>query len=232
MRHAELRQQDGVARHATRRLDHQPVMHRHVAGVERGQRSRGQPRRQGHAGGEFGRHRIQRGLECGEQADVPVRRRGFLDRRFVRLQHRDRQGRGAGFDARTEGGAGEQDALRAGAMGVARQGQEPFAHRGGQAPVARQVGRQAGVQQAHQRGFRPQPGKSGFHRRRAVAQRVDQGNPHAGRQRRSTDGNSRQPGKAISSGPRLRTRSRSGLLSQLKPASGAGRLLKLPPLAP
>ena len=114
----------------------------------------------------FGTSSTERGNSGGIEASVggnvesrPILRPcadGLLDHRLVGLQHRHRRVRaGDRLDAGAERRAGEQDGVRTGADGVAAERQEALGHGLGQPAVARQIGRQAVVEQIHQPGLRP-----------------------------------------------------------------------------
>ncbi len=179
--HAELRQRNDLRTLLAQLLaglGHQRVVACAVAGVERGQRLRDQGRVQLGAGGELGRHGLQRGREAGDQPDRAAQRHGVDHHGLVGFQHGQRRMLARdGLDARAEGRAGEQDALAAAVDGVLRQARKTCVHRGVQPPAGgRQVGREAVVQQVHAHRFGPVARQGGVDGRDRMGQRVDQGN--------------------------------------------------------
>ena len=224
-REAELPERDGVAiGEVARGFLGQAVMRLEVPGIERGEAPFDELRHHRDAGREFRRHGRDGALEGHEQADAPPLGDRFLDHRLIGLE--DRHGREvarAGLDAGAEGGAGEQDAIRPGARRIAREREEAFRHARREPPFAREVRREAVIQQVHQDLARPEPREGRFDRRGRMAERMDQRDA-PGRvhrlglpQRRRVEGISRQFGKAISSGPTRSTSRESGPSGQPKP---------------
>src|SRR6266540_381026 len=84
------------------------------------------------------------------------------------------------FDAGAERRAGEQDRIRSGAGRVASQLEEALGHRIGEPAVAREVNRQAVIEQVHQAGVRPKPRERGLDWLDRVLQGVDESNAHGG----------------------------------------------------
>ena len=170
------------SRRSLRRLHDQPIMRRAVAAIERGQRALRQFRHDLDGRRKLRRHRDKRRRERRQQADPAAACRGLLDHRFVRLEHRHRRLRaGDRFDAGAERGTREQDRVRTGAGGVASQLEESLGHGVGQPAVAREVRRQAVVEQIHQPGVGPKPGERRLDRHDRMFQGVDERNAH-GRQ--------------------------------------------------
>jgi hypothetical protein len=177
---AELTQQHHIAPlERDRRLGRQPVMRRRVAGIERRERALRQAGHHLDSRGEFGRHGGQRAGEGRQKPDLAAQAERFLDRRLIRLQHRQRREvPHAGLDAGGEGGTGEEDGIGPGSGGVARQRQEALRHCLRQPPFPCEVGREAVIQQVHQPRLGPGGGEGGLDRRWRMTQRVDQGDSH------------------------------------------------------
>ena len=155
-------------------------MGRAVAAIERGHGAFHQFRHQFDRRRKLARHRGERRRKRRQQADLAAPRDGLLDHRLVGLEHRHRRVRARNrFDAGAEGGAGEQDRVRSGAGRIAAESEEALGHGLGEPAVARQIGRQAVVEQVHQAGVGPKPREGGLDRHNRMFQGVDQGDAHA-----------------------------------------------------
>ena len=127
-----------------------------ILAIERGQRALGELRHQRDLRRKFRRHRHQRRREGREQADPLSPCDRLFDHGFVRLQDRHRRLRARHrLDAGPECRAGEQDAVSAGAGRIAAHHEEAFGHALGELALAREISRQAVVEQIHQPRFRP-----------------------------------------------------------------------------
>jgi hypothetical protein len=82
------------------------------------------------------------------------------------------------LDARAESGASEQDGVRAGCRRIIAERQEAPGHGLGEPAIARQIRRQAVVEQVHQRWLRPGESERGLDWRDGMLEGVDQGDAH------------------------------------------------------
>src|SRR5579871_3498230 len=130
-RHAVLRERNDVAiAQILRGFRHEAIVLGTVAAVQRRHRTISEFGLQLDGGGKFARHRSERRRKRGQQPDLASTFGGLLDHRLVRLQDRHR----ALFarhrlDAGAECRAGEEDAVRAGALGVAADAEKALGHR-------------------------------------------------------------------------------------------------------
>ena len=91
---------------------------------------------------EFRHERRDAGLESCKQAKPVAGCEGFLEHRLVRLQYRDRHCSRGGFDGKTEGGACEEEGVRAALLRIARQRHETVDHMCSQPAVGGEVRRE------------------------------------------------------------------------------------------
>jgi len=134
-------------RQIARRFSSQPVMRCDITRIQGSERTVGEFWHHGNAGWKFRDHGWDGAGESHQKPDALALGDGFFDHRLIRLQHRHRrQILRAGFNAGAEGGTGEQNAIRPGAGGIARQVQEPFRHARRELALTRQISGKAVIQ--------------------------------------------------------------------------------------